>query len=99
MVMNPNGRAILKSCDYVKPAEMIDDEYPLGLSTGRAVYQFHSAMRARPSRRAVLSAASQLDRRRDASSASRKRAPKRSSPSPVPTRRSMRDCLCHGYRA
>ncbi|PKS10757.1 hypothetical protein jhhlp_002514 [Lomentospora prolificans] len=40
--MNPNGRAILKTCHYIEPREEPDEEYPLRLSTGRNVYQFHT---------------------------------------------------------
>ncbi|CAI4210456.1 unnamed protein product [Parascedosporium putredinis] len=40
--MNPDGRAILKACHYVAPPEEPDEEYPLRLSTGRNVYQFHT---------------------------------------------------------
>lgn len=40
--LNPAGRAILKSARYVPPPEEPDDEYPLRLSTGRNVYQFHT---------------------------------------------------------
>lgn len=40
--MNPAGRAILKSADYIPGFEMPDEEFPLQLSTGRDVYQFHT---------------------------------------------------------
>ncbi|KAL0934813.1 periplasmic nitrate [Colletotrichum truncatum] len=39
---NPAGRAILKSCHYAPSMEETTDEYPLRLSTGRNVYQFHT---------------------------------------------------------
>ena len=40
--MNPNGRAILKSCHYVPEAEGTSDEFPLQLSTGRRARHFHT---------------------------------------------------------
>lgn len=40
--MDPAGRAILKSCHYLPPPEETDEEYPLRLSTGRKVHQFHT---------------------------------------------------------
>jgi anaerobic selenocysteine-containing dehydrogenase len=40
--MNPAGRAILKSCHYSPPLEEPDDKFPLRLSTGRKVHQFHT---------------------------------------------------------
>ncbi|HEX8054002.1 MAG TPA: nitrate reductase [Thermoleophilaceae bacterium] len=39
---NPEGRAMLKACEYVKPVEAPDDEYPLALTTGRTIYHFHT---------------------------------------------------------
>jgi anaerobic selenocysteine-containing dehydrogenase len=39
---NPEGRALLKACEYVEPAEAPDDEYPLALTTGRTIYHFHT---------------------------------------------------------
>lgn len=41
-VLNPAGRAILKSCRYMAHPEEPSDEYPLRLATGRNVYQFHT---------------------------------------------------------
>ncbi|QIG38716.1 molybdopterin oxidoreductase family protein [Microbacterium sp. 4R-513] len=38
----PDGRAFLKSAKYVGPHEPPDDEYPLGFTTGRSVYHFHT---------------------------------------------------------
>lgn len=40
--MNPNGRAILKSCHYIPSVEMPSDEYPIALSTGRLTRHFHT---------------------------------------------------------
>lgn len=40
--LNPNGRAIIKTCEYRQSEEMPSEEYPLTLSTGRNVYQFHT---------------------------------------------------------
>ncbi|KAF9769707.1 hypothetical protein IL306_012837 [Fusarium sp. DS 682] len=40
--IQPAGRAILKTYDYVPPYEAPDDEYPLRLSTGRNVFHFHT---------------------------------------------------------
>lgn len=42
MAINPNGRAVLKSCHYIPPTEVTNDEYPLSLSTGRSTFQFHT---------------------------------------------------------
>jgi ferredoxin-nitrate reductase len=40
--LNPNGRAILKSCHYRQSEEMPSVKYPFMLSTGRLVYHFHT---------------------------------------------------------
>lgn len=40
--MNPNGRAILKACNYKPAREMVNDEYPFSLMTGRNVFHFHT---------------------------------------------------------
>lgn len=40
--LNPNGRAILKSCHYIPSAEMPSKDYPIALSTGRNKYHFHT---------------------------------------------------------
>ncbi|RBR09089.1 uncharacterized protein FIESC28_10029 [Fusarium coffeatum] len=53
--LRPAGRAILKACDYVPPYEDTDDEYPLRLSTGRNVFQFHT--RTKTGRTALQNAA------------------------------------------
>lgn len=36
------GRAILKAAEWVEPPEAPDERYPLRLTTGRNVYQFHT---------------------------------------------------------
>lgn len=38
----PQGRAIIKSSDYISPYEQPDKQYPLWLTTGRIVYHFHT---------------------------------------------------------
>ncbi|RYY65535.1 MAG: nitrate reductase, partial [Comamonadaceae bacterium] len=38
----PDGRALLRSTDYLPQLEQPDDEYPLLLTTGRVVFQFHT---------------------------------------------------------
>ena len=40
--MNPAGRAILKSADYLPALDAPGKDYPLQLSTGRGVYHFHT---------------------------------------------------------
>lgn len=40
--LGPEGRAILKACHYLPDPEETDKDYPLQLSTGRNVYQFHT---------------------------------------------------------
>lgn len=39
---NPAGRAVLKTCEYVPPAEKPDNDFPLWLTTGRLVYHWHT---------------------------------------------------------
>ena len=41
-VLAPEGRAFLKYCPYVPPLEIVNEEYPLALTTGRSVYHFHT---------------------------------------------------------
>ena len=36
------GKGIFSAIDYIPPAEMIDREYPLYLTTGRLLYQYHT---------------------------------------------------------
>jgi anaerobic selenocysteine-containing dehydrogenase len=40
--MNPRGKAMLKAAEYLPPSEAASDEYPLLLTTGRALYHFHT---------------------------------------------------------
>lgn len=40
--MNPNGKAILYGTHYVPPAEQPRTEFPLWLTTGRLVWQWHT---------------------------------------------------------
>jgi anaerobic selenocysteine-containing dehydrogenase len=39
---DPAGRAVIKAAEYVPPAEQVDDDYPLWLTTGRVLYHFHT---------------------------------------------------------
>jgi formate dehydrogenase alpha subunit len=36
------GKGLFHAIDYIAPAEMTDDEYPLYLTTGRLLYQYHT---------------------------------------------------------
>ena len=36
------GKGLFHAIDYIEPAETIDDEYPLYLTTGRLLYQYHT---------------------------------------------------------
>jgi predicted molibdopterin-dependent oxidoreductase YjgC len=36
------GKAVFFSIDYIPPAERPDDEYPMYLTTGRVIYQYHT---------------------------------------------------------
>jgi len=36
------GKGLFHAIDYIEPAEKIDDEYPLYLTTGRLLYQYHT---------------------------------------------------------
>ncbi|PGH14126.1 hypothetical protein AJ79_03243 [Helicocarpus griseus UAMH5409] len=49
--MNPAGRAILKSAHYKAPMEVVNDEYPLHLNTGRNVFHFHTRTKTGRSKR------------------------------------------------
>jgi ferredoxin-nitrate reductase len=42
IVMNPAGRAILKTAEYIPALDACDNDFPLQLSTGRRVYHFHT---------------------------------------------------------
>jgi hypothetical protein len=46
----PNGRAFLRSVEYVPPLEEPDGEYPFFLTTGRVVYHFHTRTKTGRSR-------------------------------------------------
>jgi predicted molibdopterin-dependent oxidoreductase YjgC len=37
------GKGMFHAIDYIPPAELPDDEYPLMLTTGRVLYQYHTA--------------------------------------------------------
>lgn len=39
---DPAGRAVLKAAAYLPPHEQVDERYPLQLTTGRAVYHWHT---------------------------------------------------------
>jgi anaerobic selenocysteine-containing dehydrogenase len=39
---NPDGKAMLKGCEYMPPSEPPDSEHPLRLSTGRTAFHFHT---------------------------------------------------------
>lgn len=43
--LNPDGKAVLRTAPYVPPPEQPDAEYPLWLTTGRTLYQFHTRTR------------------------------------------------------
>ncbi len=53
--VDPQGKAFLKPADYQPPSEAPDEEYPLWLTTGRVVYQWHT--RTKTARAAALHAA------------------------------------------
>ena len=36
------GKGLFHAIDYIEPAEMVDTEYPLYLTTGRLLYQYHT---------------------------------------------------------
>ncbi len=43
----PIGKGNLHAIDYIPPAERIDDEYPMYLTTGRVLYQYHTGTMTR----------------------------------------------------
>jgi predicted molibdopterin-dependent oxidoreductase YjgC len=45
----PIGRGNFHAIDFVPPAESTDDEYPLYLTTGRVIYQYHTGTMTRKS--------------------------------------------------
>jgi anaerobic selenocysteine-containing dehydrogenase len=40
--LNPEGRAVLKAAEYLPPHELIGEEFPFQLITGRTLYHFHT---------------------------------------------------------
>jgi anaerobic selenocysteine-containing dehydrogenase len=40
--LNPTGRAVLKAAEYVPPHELVSEEHPFQLITGRTLYHFHT---------------------------------------------------------
>ena len=44
------GKGLFSVCEHKPPAEMPDEEYPFLLSTGRILYQFHTATMSRRSK-------------------------------------------------
>ncbi|KAJ9091667.1 hypothetical protein QFC21_007142 [Naganishia friedmannii] len=49
--MNPNGRAILKGCQYRAALDDVCEEYPYALATGRNVLHFHTRTKTGRSKR------------------------------------------------
>jgi formate dehydrogenase alpha subunit len=43
----PVGKGVLHAIDYIPPAEQVDEEYPLYLTTGRVLYQYHTGSMTR----------------------------------------------------
>jgi len=41
------GKGVFHAIDYIPPAEQIDDEYPLYLTTGRVLYHYHTGTMTR----------------------------------------------------
>jgi len=42
-----HGKGVFHSIDYIAPAEQVDGEYPLYLTTGRVLYQYHTGTMTR----------------------------------------------------
>jgi len=42
-----HGKGVFHSIEYIPPAEIIDDEYPLYLTTGRVIYHYHTGTMTR----------------------------------------------------
>ncbi|RBY81194.1 nitrate reductase [Blastococcus sp. TF02-09] len=40
--LNPTGRAVLKAAEYLPPHELVSEEFPFQLITGRTLYHFHT---------------------------------------------------------
>jgi len=49
MAQFPIGKGKFHAIDFVPPAESTDDEYPLYLTTGRIIYQYHTGTMTRKS--------------------------------------------------
>jgi len=49
-LIDPKGKAFLKSIDYEPPHEEPDEQYPLWLTTGRVVFHFHTRTKTGRSR-------------------------------------------------
>jgi formate dehydrogenase alpha subunit len=43
----PKGRGQFHAIDYIEPAERVDDEYPLYMTTGRVLYHYHTGTMTR----------------------------------------------------
>jgi len=43
----PIGKGKFHAIDYIPPAEKADDEYPMYLTTGRVIYQYHTGTMTR----------------------------------------------------
>jgi formate dehydrogenase major subunit/formate dehydrogenase alpha subunit len=44
------GKGLFSVCEHIPPAELPDNEYPFLLTTGRILYQYHTATMSRRSR-------------------------------------------------
>jgi anaerobic selenocysteine-containing dehydrogenase len=40
--LNPDGKAVIKAAEYLPPHEIVSQEYPFQLITGRTLYHFHT---------------------------------------------------------
>ncbi|MGY1737302.1 molybdopterin oxidoreductase family protein [Geodermatophilus sp. SYSU D00684] len=40
--LNPTGKAVLKAAEYLPPHEVVSEEFPFQLITGRTLYHFHT---------------------------------------------------------
>jgi anaerobic selenocysteine-containing dehydrogenase len=50
LALRPDGRALLKGCEFVPPHEPPSEDFPLLYTTGRTVYQFHTRTKTGRSR-------------------------------------------------
>ncbi len=55
-VRDPQGKALLRPAEYVPPAEIPDEEYPLWLTTGRVIYQWMTRTKTARARNLNLAA-------------------------------------------